>query len=370
MRKNKNTSQAALEGGWVEVKGKRRGTREKEKAGDAAPPPLFQENPPTRKVTWAGKVRGKPVQGVRKRGVGEFSSASPSCSSSPRQQGRVGELQEASGVAWQGSESAGEARREREEAAEEEWDMHSNLTWAEQVDLSQEVWYGPDGVVVGVGPPSLSSPPLNALPPRPSYPAHAHADALSSLASSRQASIPAQRKRAWERSEKSASSPSYVHRGPTSMPPPQRWAKGEGEHSGRNGNRNRWVVLERKQGNISAWDEGDGSKMKRGSVTEETEEGIKVKSEQRNVTEREETVKQRNRIYIERRSEANRKEQENGKERCGKDKEREKEEEEEQKEDNVTQIEERSKGGGRRRKRRGGKKRGGKCGEEVGEKKI
>lgn len=324
MRRNKNSDQATADtgGGWVEVKGGRRRGKREVGGGDATPPSLpslEHHHPLARKVTWAGKVRGKQVEGEQRTGrsgVGG-SSASPTSPSSPfsprtlRQRSSDEGVQGASERCWRGVEGRGTQGKTREE--EEEWDMHSDLTWADQVDASREVWYGPDGSVVGVGPPSPTSPPLLTLQrpqrprPRPSFTPHAHAD-TPTLTSSHLASSPAQRRRGWESRDKSATSPSCV---PPSNPVQlgtesgkQRWDKGERERThAREGNRT--DSKGNGRGTIAEWDQqGNGKEMKRGIETEkreEEEEGIKVKSEHRGLertTKGEETEKQAIGIYL------------------------------------------------------------------------
>lgn len=179
-------AQTSPDGGWVEAKGrwKKKGKR----TGDATPALLCPEKPHTVRTSWAGKVKGDQVGREREK-VDEKNAFAP-FSRTPRQPERV------QGT-WQGSHAWGEKggrwqQRPREHAWE--WDAHTGRTWAEEVELTQEVWYAPDGTVLGVGPPSPSSSPwLTLLQPSP--PLHAHTDRFPSSFST---GNPSQRRRGME----------------------------------------------------------------------------------------------------------------------------------------------------------------------------
>lgn len=291
---------------------KRKGRRE----GDPTPALLSTEKPCTVRTSWPAKVRGNQAGREPERSV-DKSSALPHSSSTPRQPEQWQQTSRGSDT-WQ---EKGGIWQQRPWELTWDWDAHTGTTWAEEVELTQEVWYATDGTVLGVGLPSPSSAPWLTLP-QPSPPSHAHTDRYPFFSST---CSPSQRRRGVEMQdsgpEKSGSSSSLSlslpnHSQRKGESEVQRDSR-EGEYSDRRGNKERngmeqksrngqEKVNGRKEKGVTVLkrDQGNRGEGEHGMERERTEKGINLRSEQRNEVEKESTTNrevetQRNDIYLE-----------------------------------------------------------------------
>lgn len=127
--------------------------------GGAEPLP---EKSPSMKTSWAEKVKGNPrqvakVEAKEEEQEGSEGSSSPPSASLLRGQTEIESWCVPSSGRRHDSEPWGKPE-EHEKAWQEVLleGPHGKLTWAEEVELTQEIWYDEDGSVLCVGPPSPS----------------------------------------------------------------------------------------------------------------------------------------------------------------------------------------------------------------------
>ena len=133
--------------------------------GDADPSP--RKSPPM-ETSWAEKVKGnqrkQKVTEVKEEKVAGTAISLPPSASPQRDHTKTG-TETKSGCWFPMSQwDEPETKTEVEESQGRAWQEvgtegpHGKLTWAEEVELTQEVWYNPDdGSVLCVGPPSPST---------------------------------------------------------------------------------------------------------------------------------------------------------------------------------------------------------------------